>query len=314
MPSQDYNLIHVLNILNKWKKNIGIFVISATIATALFSWFFLDDYFLSYSRFYPVNLAYTDRSYMFSETGVNITFYGDKDDVNRTLTIANSSELAQFVIDKYNLAAHYKIDTTKKYWKTKVKKEFESNYKAIKTEQGAVEVAIYDTDPQLAKDIIEDYLVKIDEVNRYRNNEAKKTQLALFDKQIAHLQRKADTYADTLGVLGAKYKITVHAVAGNQVVEGNDYAGVQVFKVIMEKQKSTLELMNNMTEIQEQIQSSIEANTMSLSILDKPFVADRKEKPKRSIIVLTALFLSLVTAIFAVLAIEQYSEIRSQIV
>jgi uncharacterized protein involved in exopolysaccharide biosynthesis len=53
---------------------------------------------------------------------------------------------------------------------------------------------------------------------------------------------------------------------------------------------------------------------MSLSILDKPFVADRKDKPKRSIIVITALFLSLFTAIFAVLAIEQYKEIRSQLV
>ena len=287
MPSQEYNLVHVLNILNKWKKNIAIFVASATIATALFSWFFLDDYYLSYARFYPVNLAYTDRSYMFSETGVNITFYGDKDDVNRTLTIANSSELAQFVIDKYNLARHYKIDTTKKFWKTNA---------------------------QLAKDIMEDYLVKIDEVNRFRNNEAKKTQLALFEKQIAELQQKADTYADTLGVLGAKYKITVRAVAGTQVVEGQDYSGIQIFKVIMEKQKSTLELMNNMTEIQEQIKSSIEANTMSLSILDKPFVADRKDKPKRSIIVITALFLSLFTAIFAALAVEQYKEIRSQLI
>jgi uncharacterized protein involved in exopolysaccharide biosynthesis len=314
MPSQEYNLVHVLNILNKWKKNIAIFVASATIATALFSWFFLDDYYLSYARFYPVNLAYTDRSYMFSETGVNITFYGDKDDVNRTLTIANSSELAQFVIDKYNLARHYKIDTTKKFWKTKVQKEFESNYKAIKTEEGAVEISIYDTDAQLAKDIMEDYLVKIDEVNRFRNNEAKKTQLALFEKQIAELQQKADTYADTLGVLGAKYKITVRAVAGTQVVEGQDYSGIQIFKVIMEKQKSTLELMNNMTEIQEQIKSSIEANTMSLSILDKPFVADRKDKPKRSIIVITALFLSLFTAIFAALAVEQYKEIRSQLI
>jgi uncharacterized protein involved in exopolysaccharide biosynthesis len=313
MPSSEYNLVHVLNVLNKWKKHIAVFVTVATVATAAFSWFFLDDYFLSYARFYPVNLAYTDRSYMFSETGVNITFYGDKDDVNRTLTIANSSELAQYVIQKYDLATHYKIDTTKKYWRTKVKKEFESNYKAIKTEQGAVEISILDTDPELAKNIMEDYLTKIDEVNRYRNNEAKKTQLELFEKQIQKLQERANVYADTLGQLGGKYKITVQAVAGNQVVQGNDYAAVQVFKVILEKQKSTLELMNNMTEIQEQIRSSIEANTMSLSILEKPFVADRKEKPKRSIIVLTALFLSLFAGILGALAIEQFKEIRSQL-
>ena len=64
--------------------------------TALFSWFFLDDYYLSYARLYPVNMAYTDRSTMFNMNGgVDIPYFGDKDDVSRVLTTANSAELAQ---------------------------------------------------------------------------------------------------------------------------------------------------------------------------------------------------------------------------
>jgi len=313
MEKQEFSLIYILRVLNKWKKNIAIFTVLATIATAIFSWFFMDDYYLSYARYYPINLAYTDRAYMFSETGADIPFYGDKDDANRVLEIAKSAELAQYIINKYDLATHYEVDTTKKFWRTKVIKKYDSRYKAMKTEQGAIEISILDTDPKLAKDIMDDYLVKIDEINRGGNNYAKQIQLDLFEKQVNELEKRADVYADTLGVLGAKYKVQVKAVAGHQVVEGQDYVGTQLFKIILEKQKSTLELLNNMSEIKEQLKASLAANTMSLSITDRPFIADRKEKPVRSIIVISAFLLSLFAGAVGALLIEEINEIRKQI-
>ena len=106
MSTEEYSLVHVLRILKKWKKSILLFTLVATIFVALFSWFFLDNYFLSYTRFYPVNLAYSDRSAMFSESGVTVPFYGDKEDANRVLTIAQSADLAQHIINQFQLAAH----------------------------------------------------------------------------------------------------------------------------------------------------------------------------------------------------------------
>ena len=160
---------------------------------------------------------------------------------------------------------------------------------------------------------MDDYLVKIDEINRGGNNYAKQVQLNLFENQIAQLEHRADVYADTLGVLGAKYKVQVKAVAGHQVVEGQDYVGTQLYKIILEKQKSTLELLNNMSEIREQIKASLAANTMSLSVTDRPFIADRKEKPVRSIIVLSAFLLCLFAGALGALLIEEINEIRKQI-
>jgi len=313
MSTEEYSLVHILRILKKWKKSILSFTVVATIGVAIFSWFFLDNYFLSYARFYPVNLAYSDRSAMFSQSGVTVPFYGDKEDANRVLTIAQSAELAQRIIKQFQLAAHYDIDTTKEFWRTKVKKEFEGNFKVLKTEQGAVEISSLDTDPKLAKEIVDFALKYVDEINKARMNESKRTQMTMFDKQILTQQERATTYGDSMAQLGKVHNISVKSQLGSQVVEGNNFDAVQTYKVILAKQKSTLELLNNMTEIREQIQASLEAGGSSLSIIEAPFEADRKEKPKRSIIVITALILSLAAGVFGALGVEEYKKISAQL-
>jgi uncharacterized protein involved in exopolysaccharide biosynthesis len=313
MSTEEYSLVHVLRILKKWQKSIFLFAVIATLGVAVFSWFFLDNYFLSYARFYPVNLAYSDRSAMFSESGVTVPFYGDKEDVNRVLTIAQSAELAQRIIDQYHLAAHYDIDTTKQFWRTKVKKELESNFKVLKTEQGAVEISSLDTDPKLAREIVEYALKYVDETNKARMNESKRTQITMFDKQILMQQERASEYGDSMAKLGKRFNITVKTIAGSTVVEGNDFDAVQTYKMVLARQKSALDLLNNMTEIKEQIMSSLEAGGSSLSVLEAPFEADRKEKPKRSIFVITALLLSLAAGIFGALGVEEYKKISAQL-
>jgi hypothetical protein len=135
----------------------------------------------------------------------------------------------------------------------------------------------------------------------------------MLEKQIAVQQTKATVYGDSMASLGKQYNISVKSQVGSQVVEGNNFDAVQTYKVILAKQKSTLELLNNMTEIREQITSSIEASNTSLSVIERPFIADRKEKPKRSIIVITALLLSFVIAILGALAVEEIKAISKEL-
>lgn len=314
MPSQEYNLIHVLRILTRWKKHILILTVAAAFFTAVFSWFFLDDYYLSYTTVYPINMSYTDRSIMFNTTGAaNVPYYGDKEDVSRVLSIANSAEVAQYIIEKYDLPKVYDIDTTEKYWRTKVQKEFESNYKAIKTERGAVEISILDTDPNRAKEIIDDVTEKVDETNRKTINESKQKQYDLFVEQIGKQKSGVESIADTMAFLAKKHNIVARSAGGAEMIEGNDPVAVQQYKVFAGLQKEAISRLNNSLEIQEQIKASIEANSSSLSVIDKPFVADRKEKPKRSIIVLLATVLALAAGMFGALAVEEIKQIREQI-
>lgn len=314
MPSQEYNLVHVLRILNKWKKHILIITVAAAIFTAAFSWFCMEDYFLSSTTIYPINMAYTDRSIMFNTEGaVDLKYFGEKEDVGRVLSIANSTDVKQYIINKYELAKVYDVDTTEKYWRTKVTKEFEGNYKAIKSEQGAIELSVLDTDPLRAKQIIDDIIVKVDDVNRESINASKKQQYDLFGEQIVKQRAEVAQYADTLGKLARQYGIVVRSTEGAEMVDGKDPQAVEQFKIINGVQKEAIVRLNMSLQIYEQIKASLDANTNSLSVLEKSYVSDRKEKPKRSIIVLLAALFAFTAGIFGVLALEEIKELRKQI-
>jgi hypothetical protein len=272
----------------------------------------MDDYYKSYATIYPINMAFNDRAAIFNMEKVD--YYGGKDDINRVLTIAQSAPIADYIIAKYNLVGHYKVNKDKKYWRTKVHKEFDENYKAIKTDQNAIELSIYDTDPKIAANIITDIINTID--STYRNLEigSKKQQLETFKKQLLVKQQMVEEYADTLATLEKQYNIKVKSGSDRtDIVEGNDYKAVQLYKTIYAKQKNELSELNYHTNIKEQIENSLENDSKCLTVIDSPEVADRKDKPVRSLICLTVFLLTFVFSIFGALLFDQIQEIRKQL-
>lgn len=308
----EYNMLGAIRVLIKWKNQILIATIAATIIAGTYSWFFMDDYYKSYATLYPINLAYNDRAAIFNLE--QIDYYGTKDDVNRVLTITQSGPIEAYIIDHFNLADHYKISKDKKFWKTKVQKEFEGNFKSIKTEQGAIELSIYDTKPELAVAIINEIIDKTDSIYRNSVMASKRQQLATFTKQLEERQRKIAEYGDTLAILGKQSNIVVKAgFDKTDIIEGNDLHAVQIYKAIYAKQKNALIELNENSNIKEQIENSLENDSKSLAVIDVPVIADKKEKPVRSVICITVFLLTFVFSIFGALLVDQVQEIRKQL-
>ncbi len=308
----EYNLLGVIRVLLRWKNQIFIATFCATILAGAYSWFFMDDYYKSYATIYPINMAFNDRAAIFNMEKVE--YYGSKDDINRVLTIAQSAPVADYIINKYGLVAHYKISKEKKYWRTKVQKEFDENYKAIKTDQNAIELTVYDTDPKMAADIVNDVINLVD--STYRNLEigSKRLQLETFKKQLLVRQQNVEKNSDTLAILEKQYKITVKSGSDRtDIVEGNDYKAVQLYKTIYAKQKNALSELNFNTNIKEQIENSLENDSKVLAVIDSPTIADKKEKPVRWVICVTAMLLTFVFSLFAALFFDQIQEIRKQL-
>jgi uncharacterized protein involved in exopolysaccharide biosynthesis len=308
----DYNLLGVVRVLVRWKTQIIIATVAATILAAAYSWIFMEDYYKSYATIYPINMAFNDRAAIFNMDKVD--YFGGKDDINRVLTIAQSAPVAQYIISKYNLADHYKIDKTKKYWRTKVQKEYNDNYKALKTDQNAIEMSIYDTDPKIAADIISDVINFTD--STYRNLEigSKKQQLETFKKQIIIKQLRVEDYGDTLAILEKMYNIKVKSGSDRtDIVEGSDNKAVQLYKTLNAKQKNAISELNYSTNIKEQIENSLGNESNSLAVIDAPIISDKKEKPVRSLICITTMLLTLVFSIFAALLFDQIEVIRKQL-
>jgi uncharacterized protein involved in exopolysaccharide biosynthesis len=314
--NQEFNLLSVIRTFIKWKKHILGFTLLSGVVAALFSFFVMDEYFLSWSTFYPTNQYLSDRSMIFNteSTGGQIDYFGGKGDVNRILSIANSAPLIEYIIDSFKLTEHYKIDKSAKYWKTKVTKQFDKNYEAIKTERDAVEISIYDTDANIAHNIVNAIVEKIDELNRLQVNESKQRLFDLLSDQIEEQQSKVNGFVDTLAQLASLYRIRVASVTGGTiVVDGNDFKAVQQYKALLEKQDNAIKELNNRSNIKEQMGVSLQSNASSIFIVEKAFAADRKSKPIRTLIIAVTMVISLFVALLGVLFIEQINEIKQQL-
>lgn len=313
--NKEFNLIEAIRILLKWKWQIvGITAISAVVA-AIFALFVMDEYYYSWSTFYPTNQAMTDRTSIFNtETAQQLDYFGGKGDINRILTIANSVPVIQSIIDSFNMPAHYQVDTTKKYWRTIVRKKFEKNYSAIRTEHDAVEISLYDTDPKVAAAIVNTIVAKIDYLNKQHISDTKRKVYNLIGKQISDLQQDVTNYNDTLAALGEQYRIKVsQGTDGGVIVDGNDYKAVQLYKSMLSKQTGISRELNNLASIRGQMEVTLENNESSLFVLENAFAADRRTKPVRWLVVAVTTFIVFFISIIGVLLIEQIREIKKQL-
>jgi uncharacterized protein involved in exopolysaccharide biosynthesis len=311
---KEFNLVAAIRIILKWKNPILILVVVSGIAAGLFSVFVMDEYFLSTSTFYPTNQYVNDRSLIFNtQSGAAVEYFGNKSDVNRVLTITNSEPLMNYIIDSFKLVSHYKIDTTAKYWKTKVKKKFDKNYESIKTEHDAVQVSIYDTDPKLAAAMTNAVVEKADYLNKYFINESRQKLYDQLAAQIVDQKKKVNGYVDTLSVLASLYKIKVSTVAGAIVVDGNDVKAVQQYKALLSMVENAERELNNRINIKEQMEVALKTSNSSIYVVEKAEPADRREKPVRSLVVLITMLLTGFISVIGVLLIEQIKDLKAQL-
>ena len=313
---KEFNLVTAVRIVLKWKKPILILIVVSGIAAGLFSVFVMDEYFLSWSTIYPTNQYVNDRNVIFNSMSSSgqVEYFGSKGDVNRVITIANSEPIIDYIIDSFKLVDHYKIDRKTAYWKTKVRKKFDKNYEAIKTEHDAIQISMFDTDPKLASDMVNAVVDKVDEENKSHVNETKKNLYNLISAQITEQQKNVNGYADTLSILSAQYKIKVSAGApGTVIVDGNDARAVQQYKALLAKHENAEKELNNRSNIQQQMEVALKSNSSSLFIVEKATPADRREKPVRSLVVIITMLLTGFISVIGVLLIEQMKDLKAQL-
>jgi capsular polysaccharide biosynthesis protein len=313
---KEFNLVTAVRIVLKWKTPILVLILVAGVAAGLFSVFVMDEYFLSWSTVYPTNQYANDRNVIFNSLSSSgqVEYFGSKGDVNRVLSIANSEPVIDYLIDSFKLVEHYKISKNSAYWKTKVRKKFDKNYEAIKTEHDAVQVSMYDTDPKMASDMVNAAIEKVDELNKSHVNDTKKNLYDLISTQILEQQRNVNTYADTLAALANQYKIKVSSGApGTTIVDGNDVKAVQHYKTLLAKQENAEKELNNRVNIQQQMEVALKSNSSSLFIVEKASPADRREKPVRSLVVLITMLVTGFISIIGVMLIEQIRELKAQL-
>ena len=126
------NIVYLIKLIRKWRKPLLIVCAIALVASIVVS-----DPHIMKPEYKATSIILASNPGMMSSQSLFIentgNYFGTENDVDRVLSIAISTPLKSYIISKYKLFQHYKIDSAStEYPNTKIMKEFEDNYNVVK--------------------------------------------------------------------------------------------------------------------------------------------------------------------------------------
>lgn len=202
---QNDNLVGVIKTLYQWRKQIIGLAFLAAIGTAGIS-LLMPNFFKATTVFLAASpdLARPDVLYGKSNGGQP---YGNSNDIDRILTIANSNELRDYLIDTFKLFEHYRInpDHPKSYvW---ARQKLSSRMEITKTKRDAIELSFEDVDSQLAALIANAARERINFLVQEVIKSNQRKNLTSYEAGIMAKESILRDLADSLTRLRARYQI-----------------------------------------------------------------------------------------------------------
>jgi len=280
----------LIRILFKWFKPISWVCAIAAIGSIVVS-LVLPEYFTSNVTFIPMNPHLMDRSTIFQTEagGEPVYLFGGKGEINRILTLAESRELETYIVTKYNLYDHYEIDKDDPLAPYEVSEAFKDYIRATKTSNSMITVSVMDKDKQLAADIANDILVKLDEMNKNLMMSKKRSLTKMYEEKVQEREKVVTALRDSLhNVLQANPDDTITANLMDVLIERavRQYASV---KRIFDE---------HLTVVNQEFSS--------LYVIETAVPAVKRTKPVRSLIVISTVLLSFLAMLMLAVFIEKF--------
>ena len=203
---QKDSLLGVLQTLFKWKRPILIATLVAAVGSAIIV-LVIPVYYQATTIFYAASPDLASPEAIFGEASEAMEYYGEDEDVDRVLTIAESSELAEYLIQRFNLYEHYEIDTTD--WKApyKVQEKLSKLYEVKKTKYDAVQLSVEDQDKVLAAEMANAARERIDSVGQKLVKESQAKLLRTYEANIASKEDQLRVLIDSLQRVRKQYGV-----------------------------------------------------------------------------------------------------------
>ena len=310
--------IPIIVCILKWKKHIGIAVgISIVISVIISSPFIIKPKYKSIAVLYPIN----------------VNSFSNESPTEQLIQIFDAVDIRNNIIKKFNLAEHYNIDTNSKYYHSRLVNKLESNVTINKTDYQSIEIIIYDTDPVLAKEMVQAFIdfanLKINTMLRKRVYEylvidmqqldKKKKQMDSLENILQDLrvnfnlvdygiQAKEATKVILKGLMqGKKINPKIDTLLKNIEYKGGilDATNSHLWKVRTTYNDIKLDYENALRDYNKNISYT--------SIVSSPFVADKKSYPVRWLIVFCSALATFVLALTIVSFYERYPNFLNEI-
>ncbi|MFN4081595.1 MAG: hypothetical protein ACK4NS_11900 [Saprospiraceae bacterium] len=204
-PPSD-NLLGILSFLYAQRRKVLMFCGVVALGSVIIS-LFLPNYYRATTIFYPASPELANPELIFGYTGQVTNYYGGDRDLDRLAEIANSREVMDYLITRFGLYEHYKIDSTARFAKHKVRKRFRKLYSALKNRNDAIELSVEDQDKQLAAEMANAARDKINEIAVQMIKRSQERLLASFENNIYRKKQELQLLSDSIQTLQRRYSI-----------------------------------------------------------------------------------------------------------
>lgn len=206
MSQSKDNLLAVLRTLFRWKKAIFYFCLAVGILAVIVV-LVVPVYYQATTIFLVASPDQSKPELIFGNSQQEPEFYGDDSDIDRLLTITESNELVEFLIDSFNLYHHYDIDSSKAKAAYYIKLHFFDLYDVRKTKRDAIMLSIEDRDPSTATRMTRAARDKINAIAQelIRASQAKK--IETYQASVQSKGEQLNILSDSLVRLRQRYGI-----------------------------------------------------------------------------------------------------------
>ncbi|MCX6248110.1 MAG: hypothetical protein NTW10_10270 [Bacteroidetes bacterium] len=299
---------NIVNILFRWKLHLGVIVVAAIVLAAFFSSsIFITPMFRSYAVLYPSN----------------ISAYADESLSEQMMQVLQSKDIRDSIVEKFDLSRHYGIDKNYEYYTSTLLWEYGKNVKITKTPYDAVTIEVWDKDPKLACDMVNEIMNQYNLKLRGLHKEKFREVVNNYRTVTNYKRQELDSLQLLAKDLGVKYGLLDYTSQTREVMRaylsggGSGSRGGEVnrLKKNLEEKGGEREMVSNlMTAITKDYSAfkldydravmDENRNYTYVNVLNKPFIADKKGYPVRWVIVVISALASLFIAILVIGVIE----------
>ena len=251
--------------------------------------------------------------------------FGEEEQTEQLVQILQSSRIRDKIVQQFNLMAHYKIETSDVNKNYKLSKAYDGHFSFGRTRYGSIKIEVLDEDPELAAKMANKIVDLIDTVKNDMISERTIPAFEVNRRKKEQMERERDSVLNCLDSLAAMGVIALDVRSNlfQAYVDSKDATDRAELKRKIEinmkhgAKYDGLEYIRNEKTVKledfrisyEQAESDANAKFNHKFIVERAVVADRKEKPKRMIIVFIATIAGFVLSIFSLLILEKYKEL-----
>jgi uncharacterized protein involved in exopolysaccharide biosynthesis len=307
------------------RKKLLLFTSAAAVFSGVVA-FLMTPLYLSTAVVFPAATSSVSFSEQRNAKAAAMDF-GEEEQAEQLVQILQSSRIRDKVVTEFDLMKHYEINANgaNKYFK--LNEAYNNHISFNRTRFGSIRIDVLDENPALAAKIANKIVDLIDTVKNemiaertipaFKVNERK---LAQMKRDRDAILRKLDSLAD-LGVIALDVRSNLFQA---YVDSKNPEDRAELKKKIDVNMKygamyDGLEYMRNEKIVKiedfnisyEQAESDANTKFNHKFIVERAVKADKKEKPKRSIIILVSTVAAFFIGLFSLLLWEKYKELRA---